>query len=513
MRRLIGVLVVIALQTCLAVIGSAQSAGSAPAGQMIWAVHFTLAPRWLDPAESEGSITPFLTLYAVHDAMLKPMPSGPSAASLAESWTVSPNGLVYDFTLRANARFHNGERVTAEDVKFSFERYRGANAGTFKERVQEVRVLDARRIQFHLKDPWSDFITFYGTTASTAGWIVPKKYVEQVGEEGFRKAPVGAGPYKVTSFTPGVELQLEAFDGYWRKSPAVKKLIFRSLPDETTRAAALKRGDVDVAYFLNGPIAEEVRRTPGLRLMAVRSNTVFFLDFRGQWEAGSPWQDPRVRAAASLAIDRRAMNDAEQLGFGGLTGNVVPRTLEFALPIEADPYDPARAKRLLAEAGFPRGLDAGDFTIAPPYEGTGEAIANYLAAVGIRVKIRTMERAAFFSAWPQGKLKGLVFGGLGPAGNAATRLAILAVKGGPYAAGVLPEVQDLFERQARERDRKKREELLHQIQRILHEKRIFAPIWENGFIRGVGPRVQEPALALIPAFPYSAPYEDVRLKP
>jgi peptide/nickel transport system substrate-binding protein len=511
MRRLIGVLVVIALMTCLAAVGSAQPPGSA--GQMTWAVHFTLAPRWLDPAESEGSITPFLTLYAVHDAMLKPMPSGPTANSLAESWTVSPNGLVYDFTLRANARFHNGERVTAEDVKFSFERYRGANAATFKERVQEVRVLDPRRLQFHLKEPWADFITFYGTTASSAGWVVPKKYVEQVGDEGFKKAPIGAGPYKVVSFTPGVELQLEAFDGYWRKAPTVKKLIFRSLPDETTRAAALKRGDVDVAYFLNGPIAEEVRRTPGLRLMAVRSNTVFFLDFRGQWEAGSPWQDPRVRTAASLAIDRRAMNDAEQLGFGGLTGNVVPRALDFALAIDADPYDPARAKRLLAEAGFPRGLDAGDFTIAPPYEGAGEAIANYLAAVGIRVKIRTMERAAFFSAWPQGKLKGLVFGGLGPAGNAATRLAILAVKGGPYAAGVLPEVQDLFERQAREPDRKKREQLLHQIQRTLHEKKIFAPIWENGFIRGVGPRVEEPALALIPAFPYSAPYEDVRLKP
>ena len=513
MRRLIGVLVVIALMTGLAAVGSAQPAGFASAGQMTWAVHFTLAPRWLDPAESEGSITPFLTLYAVHDAMLKPMPSGPSANSLAESWTVSPNGLVYDFTLRANARFHNGERVTAEDVKFSFERYRGANAATFKEHVQEVRVLDARRVQFHLKEPWADFITFYGTTASTAGWVVPKKYVEQVGDEGFKKAPIGAGPYKVVSFTPGVELQLEAFDGYWRKAPTVKRLIFRSLPDETTRAAALKRGDVDVAYFLNGPIAEEVRRTPGLRLMAVRSNTVFFLDFRGQWEAGSPWQDPRVRTAASLAIDRRAMNDAEQLGFGGLTGNVVPRTLDFALAIDADPYDPARAKRLLAEAGFPRGLDAGDFTIAPPYEGAGEAIASYLAAVGIRVKIRTMERAAFFSAWPQGKLKGLVFGGLGPAGNAATRLAILAVKGGPYTAGVVPEVQDLFERQARERDRKKREEMLHQIQRILHAKKIFAPIWENGFIRGVGPRVEEPALALIPAFPYSAPYEDVRLKP
>jgi peptide/nickel transport system substrate-binding protein len=398
-------------------------------------------------------------------------------------------------------------------VKFSFERYRGANAAVLKEHVQEIRVLDARRLQFHLKNPWPDFITFYGTTATSAGWVVPKKYVEQVGEEGFKKAPIGAGPYRIVSINPGVEITLEAFDGYWRKTPSVKRLVFRSLPDETTRAAALKRGDADVAYFLNGPIAEDVRRTPGLRLMAVKSNTIFFLDFRGQWEAGSPWQDQRVRTAASLAIDRRALNQAEQLGFGGLTGSVVPRGLEFALPIDPDPYDPARAKRLLAEAGFPRGLDAGDFTIAPPYDGAGEAIANYLAAVGIRLKIRTMERAAFFSAWREGKLRGLVFGGLGPAGNAATRVQILAVKGAPYAAGVVPEVQDLFERQARERDRKKREEMLHQIQRILNDRKIFAPIWENGFIRGVGPRVEEPALSLIPFFPYSAPYEDVRLKP
>jgi peptide/nickel transport system substrate-binding protein len=491
----------------------AEAADPPPSGQVTWAVHFTLAPRWLDPAENEGTITPFLTLYAVHDALLKPMPAGQTAPSLAESWSLSSDGLVYNFLLRSGVRFHNGDLLTADDVKFSFERYRGANAQLFKDKIRDVQVVDARRIQFRLKEPWPDFITFYGTTATSAGWVVPRKYVEKVGEDGFKKAPVGAGPYRVVSVTPGIEIVLEAFEGYWRKVPRVKRLVFKSLPDETTRAAALKRGDVDIAYFLNGPIAEDVRRTPGLRLMAVRSNAIFFLDFRDQWDPASPWRDQRVRQAASLAIDRTALNAAEQLGFAGLTGNIVPRAMEFALPIDPDPYDPARAKRLLAEAGYPQGFDGGELTIAPPYEGAGEAVANYLVAAGIRVKIRTMERAAFFSAWREGKLKGVVFGGLGPSGNAATRIQIVAVKGGAFTAGVVPEVQDLYERQARELDRRKREELLHQIQRLLHDRTVFAPIWENGFIRGVGPRVEEPALSLIGFFPYSAPYEDVRLKP
>jgi peptide/nickel transport system substrate-binding protein len=503
MRRAIVVLALLAL---------GAPANAAPAGQMTWAVHFTLAPRWLDPAESEGSITPFLTFYAIHDALVKPMPSAPAAPSLAESWTLSADGLTYDFLLRSNARFHNGQPVTAEDVKFSFERYKGANAQLFKSKVKEVRTLDPRRVQFVLKEPWPDFISFYGTTATSAGWVVPKKYVEQVGDEGFKKAPIGAGPYRVTGFTPGIELTLEAFEGYWRKTPSVKRLVFRSLPDETTRAAALKRGDVDIAYFLNGPIAEDVRRTPKLRLLAARTHTVFFVDFRDQWDAASPWRDARVRRAASLAIDRAALNQAEQLGFAGITGNVVPRSLEFALEIPPDPYDPARAKKLLAEAGYPSGFDGGDFTSGPPYESAGETIAAYLAAIGIKTRIRTMERATFLASWRDGKLKGVVFGGLGPGGNAATRLQIMAVKDGPYATGVIPEVQDLFERQARELDRRKREELLHQIQRILAERAVFAPVWENGFIRGVGPRVEEPALTLIPSFPYSAPYEDVRLR-
>ena len=365
----------------------ASAAFGAPEGQITWAVHVTLAAQWLDPAETAGAITPFMFFYAIHDALVKPMPAGLTTPSLAESWTMSPDGLVYDFVLRPNVRFHNGERLHADDVKFSFERYRGAASKLLKQKVKTVQVVDARRVRFVLSEPWPDFMTFYGTTATGAGWIVPKKYLESVGEDGFKKAPIGAGPYKVVSFSPGIELTLEAFEGYWRKVPSVKRLVLKSLPDETTRAAALKKGDVDVVYFINGPVAEDVRRTPDFKLSAARTSAVFFLDFPDQFDPKSPWHDRRVRLAASLAVDRKAVNDAEFLGFAGPTGNIVPRSFEFSLPIDAHPYDPARAKQLLAEAGYPRGFDVGDFTIAPPYTNVGEAIGGYLAAVGIRTRI------------------------------------------------------------------------------------------------------------------------------
>ena len=132
--------------------------------------------------------------------------------------------------------------MTPEDVKFSFERYRGAAAQILKQKVAAVEIVDPQRVRFRLKQPWHDFMTFYGTSASGAAWIVPKKYFERVGEDGFKKAPVGAGPYKFVSFQPGIELTLEAFDGYWRKTPSVKRLVIRSIPEETSRAAALKRG-------------------------------------------------------------------------------------------------------------------------------------------------------------------------------------------------------------------------------------------------------------------------------
>jgi peptide/nickel transport system substrate-binding protein len=490
----------------------AAPAAAQPSGTMTWGVHVTLATRWLDTSETEAEITPFMVMYALHDALVKPMPGNLKAPRLAESWTMSKDGRTWEFVLRKGARFHNGDPVTAEDVKFSFERYRGTAATLFKDRVREVQIVDPGRIRFVLKDPWPDFMTFYGTSASGIGWIVPKKYVEKVGEDGFRKAPIGAGPYKFVSFQPGIELVMEAFDGYWRKVPSVKRLVFRSIPEESTRAAALKRGDIDVTYLLNAPIAAEVRRTPGLTLTAMRTNGVLWVEFPEQWTPGSPWADRRVRAAASHAIDRQAINEAESLGYSGPTGNIVPRHQEFALPIEPYPFDPKRAKALLADAGYPNGFDAGEFTPFPPYNGMGEAIVNYFAAVGIKTHLRTMERASLLSAWRDKKMRGLFVGATGSAGNASTRLEAFATSKGGLILGTIPEVETLFAKQIQEMDRKKREEMLHQIQRILADRVTYAPIWENGFIRAFGPRVEEAGLTLIQSFPYSAPLEDVRLK-
>jgi peptide/nickel transport system substrate-binding protein len=159
------------------VLAVAPSAGAAPEGQMTWAVHISLAPTWFDPAETPGIGTPFMILYAVHDALVKPMPGNPMAPSLAESWSVSKDGLAYEFVLRQSARFHNGEPVTAEDVKFSFERYRGAASKLLRERVPVVEVVDSHRVRFKLKEPWPDFMTYYGSLTTGAGWVVPKKYL------------------------------------------------------------------------------------------------------------------------------------------------------------------------------------------------------------------------------------------------------------------------------------------------------------------------------------------------
>jgi peptide/nickel transport system substrate-binding protein len=495
----------------LAGVASQPAKAAAPSGQLTVGVHITLAPTWLDPAETAGIITPFMVMYALHDAVAKPMPQGNPAPSLAESWSAAEDGLSYEFVLRKGAMFHNGDPVTADDVKFSFERYRGAAHSLLKERVEAVQTPDPQRVVFKLKDPWPDFITFYAV-ASGAGWIVPKKYVEKVSEDGFKKAPVGAGPYKFVSFTPGVELVLEAFEPYWRKAPSVKRIVMKVIPDESTRLAALKRGEVDIAYSVRAELAEELQRTPGLTLKPTVGSAPYWLYFPEQWDAKSPWNDIRVRQAANLALDRDTINQALTLGHSHITGSVMPENFEYFAPQPKPVYDPEKARQLLAAAGHPGGFDAGFYTCDVAYANLGEAALNYLNAVGIRAKLRPLERAAFFKGYSEKKYKGIIQGASGAFGNTATRLQEFVVKGGTYAYGSYPEIDELFPQQAVELDTTKRAAILTRMQQLLHERSMYVPIWQLAFISGVGPRVDQSGFGLIKGFVYTAPYEEITLK-
>src|SRR5438067_4226680 len=201
--------------------------------------------------------------------------------------------------------------------------------------------------------------------------------------------------------------------------------------------------------------AQEIKRTPGLRLVAAKPPGVPYLDLPEQWDPKSPWHDRRVRLAASHAIDREGVNQAETLGLSRPTGALIPRVLEFSRVYEPPPYDPALAKKLLAEAGYPSGFDAGDLTPFPPFFSMGEALVTYLQSVGIRTRLRTMERAAFLSAWREKKLRGVIMGLGAPAGNAGTRIGGYVTKNGSDWSGVVPEIEDILRLKARALDRVK----------------------------------------------------------
>jgi peptide/nickel transport system substrate-binding protein len=479
---------------------------------MTWAVHVTIAPTWFDPAETPGIVTPFMLMYALHDAMFKPMPDNSMAPSLATGWQQSPDGLTYDFALRQGVEFHNGDPFTAEDVQFSFERYKGTGNALLKEKVKAVEIVDPHHIRFRLHEPWPDFMTFYATLASGAGWIVPRKYIEKVGNEEFKRTPIGLGPYRFVEHQPGVELVLEANAKYWRKSPHVKRLVLRSVPEATTRLAMLKKQEADVAYALYGPLAEEVQRDPRLKLEPVVIPSTQWISIVDQYDPKSPWADKRVRLAANMAINRQAINEADTLGYSVLSGSIIPRKFDFALPLESYSYDPKRAKELLKEAGYPNGFDAGECSTDSVYANVIEAVVNDLTVVGIRAKVRAMERAAMYAAQGEKRLKHLTRQGSGAYGNAATRVEAFMTSHGSLSFLKDPEIDAWYAQQAVELDRQKREAILHKIQQKVYDEANFIPMWELGFLCASGPRVAVSGLGLISVFIYSAPYEDVQLK-
>jgi peptide/nickel transport system substrate-binding protein len=211
------------------------------------AMHFALDPGWLDPLEHSYAITMQMYDYFVHDAMIKPMPYGEVAYSLAEQAEMTADFRRAAFRLRPGLKFHDGHPLTTADVKWTYENFKGAYAKQFHDKLEHIQVVDDRTIIFHFKEPFIDFMDLYNGGVSGIGWIVPKHYYEKVGRDGFKARPIGAGPYKLASQEAGNQMVFEAWEEYWRRVPATKTIVVKGITQLTARMAGLQTGELDLA--------------------------------------------------------------------------------------------------------------------------------------------------------------------------------------------------------------------------------------------------------------------------
>ncbi len=506
-RRRSWCIVMLALGGWLLLNGLPASA-AAPEGVLKQAIHWNLSADWLDPATGGFAVSAHLPLYLFHDALVKPMPEGPFTPCLAESYSISPDAKVFEFRLRKGVKFHNGDPFTAEDVVFSFGRYKAAQAKMFQAKIEKVEAVNPLLVRIHFKEPFPDFLEYLVPGATTLGWIVPKKYMEKVGDAGFRKNPVGAGPYKFVEFSPGMKLVGEAFEGYWRKVPHIKRMEFYSVPEAAVRLGMVRRGEMDAATLLTGVVYEDAKKDKNLKLFHAISPNVFLVYMTGQWDPKSPWADVRVRKAASLAIDRKSIAEIHMPG-GDPVGTIALAGDPTAKHYPPDPYDPERAKKLLAEAGYPKGFQGGKFY---PWDGgywpMGEQIVTYWKAVGINVETVLLDRPAWMANREGGKMKGGLFTDATFAPTIGGRLSYL-FGGGSY--GNYPDIQSLWEQYRREVVPKTRQELLNKIQDMIYQRTMWVPLDSVTSPAAFSLRVKGNPYMIQPLIWFTAPFEDIEL--
>jgi peptide/nickel transport system substrate-binding protein len=464
-------------------------------GTLTVAMHFALDPGWLDPLEHSYAITQQMYDYLVHDTMIKPMPYGYVTYGLAEHAELAADFRRVAFRLRPGLKFHDGQPLTTADVKWTYENYKGAYAKTFHDKLEHVQIVDDRTIVFHFKEPFIDFLDLYNGGVSGIGWIVPKHYYEKAGRDGFKAKPIGAGPFKLVSQQAGVQMTFEAFDEYWRRTPAAKTIVVKGVRDPATRLAALQTGELDLAFGMTGKVLPRVIADPKLRWDSNYTGP-WWLMFPGYNEGGSPFRDKRVRQAVSLAINRTFLVKQETQGIGKPWGNWISAENRDALQGPEAPvpeFNLEKAKQLMKEAGFPDGFEA-DYLPFPPYFDMGERILTDLRAIGIRGKLQSLEGPAFRAKINQGR-KGVpghrtIVQNIDPkAGGSKSNIAVYAVCDSPSSFVCEPQIEALWKKHQASLDLAERERLVKSIQKIMLDEYYFVPIYLNPFVHAVGSRV------------------------
>jgi len=485
-------------------------------GTLTLARHTALSPKWIDPQEAPASRTPYFFIDLVHDTMIRPMPQGTFTLSLAEHFEMTADFKKATFRLREDIKFHNGDPVTTEDVKFSFENYSGSNADRLHDKTERIELIDDRTIVFFFKEPFLDFLLTYIPTASGAGYIVPKKYYQEVGPDEFKQKPIGAGPYRIVGSTSTQEVTFEAFEDYWRKVPYIKTYKMLGVPELATRVAALQTGEADITYFVTGALLRDTLANPKLRIDP-NNSAPFWLFFPGWEEPDNPFHDKRVREAVSLALDREFLAEAETAGMAIVTGNFMPPDKPGYLQRDPDPFDLPKAKQLMADAGFPEGFEIDAFTPFPPVFSLGERIMDQLQEIGIKSKLNVTQRPVFLSQLREHRdgFPGvqIVFSiSTGPP-DAAAYFRAFAICEGDSSVTCDPVIDELMAKHDASMDLGERARLVTEAQEYILNEHIFVPVYINAFAMGLGPRVAGEVTDYTQVYPGLFPFEDVQLNP
>jgi peptide/nickel transport system substrate-binding protein len=367
-----------------------------PGGELVIAL--ATQPAAIDPINApsvvEGNVA-----NQMFDSLIWINDDGEIEPALAESWTVSDDGTVYTFTLRQGVTFHDGEEFNADAVKFTWEAGKNPENAYYDqfELASDVRVVDPYTVEIEAPEPNALFLVQVGQ------WpMLPPDYYTEVGLAEFAKAPVGTGAFKLVEWVQGDRIVMEKFDDYWRDGyPLLDRVVFRPITESSTRAAAIRTGDVDIVNRLSPTDAISLDGAAGVNLLEYSNNRVYYIAFNNLTSGvGQPTENVLVRQAMNLAVDKQGIIDALFEGKGAVpTALLVSGDVGYDDAVQPYPYDPEQAKQLLTDAGFGDGFSIGMACPSDAYTNFSEvceAVAAQLGEVGIDAQLDIMESGSFW---------------------------------------------------------------------------------------------------------------------
>ena len=475
----------------------APAATAAPAGgaQGTLTVALTTNPNSLDiPATSE--INAAMAAWQMYDSLVWIDDTGKVVPALAESWEISQDGTEFTFKLRDGVTFHNGEPFTADSVVLSWQR--GSKPEMkFSDRwtiVKSVEKVDDRTVRMKTEQPNPLLLR----TIATNWAMVPPKYIAEVGENGFTEKPVGTGAFVFEEWVKDDRIVMTANPNYWQQGlPKVERLVFRPIPESATRVAAIQTGEVDIVTRLSAEEAQSLEGNPKVKVVRYPVDRVYYITFNNLTSGkGKPTENVKVRQAMNYAVDRQAIIDSLFKGAGKLsTGFVTPTNLGYNENVKPFPYDPEKAKQLLAEAGYPDGFEMGMACPTGAYtnfEQVCEAVKGYLEKVGIKTNLELMESGKFWDLEGKKELPPLFGDSWSEAsGEAYPRLrGALAGNDAPFSSWSDPQIDDFLTKISSTLDDQQRAEHYRQLQQYMHDNPPFIYLYEPETFEAINPRVQ-----------------------